>query len=225
MDIELKPRKVARFLLVLAVGFTLAHIAEQLAEIHLGRTFGLFLFDLDQEQSIPRLYSAVMLLLCSGLLLTIAVAKKGDNIHSFVYWLGLALIFLFLAIAENTAIHESLAAPIRSALKMSKIQFYAWAYGILLVIFPVVYLKFLLSLPRRTMLLLAVGSFAFVAGAFGLDLVVAYLGNSFGHQTVAYIGLATLEGVLEMAGIVVFVYALLLYMSSELKWIRVRIAE
>ena len=63
------------------------------------------------------------------------------------------------------------------------------------------------------------------AGAFGLDLVVAYVGNSCGHHTVAYIGLATVEEVLEMAGIIGFVYALLLYMSSELKWIRVRIAE
>ncbi len=225
MDIELKPKKVARFLLVLVVGFTLAHIAGQLAEIHLGRTFGLFLFDPDREQSIPRFYSAVMLLLCSGLLLTIAVAKKEDNTRNFLCWLGLALIFLFLAITKNAAIHENLAAPIRSAFNMSKIQFYAWAYGIVVVIFPVVYLKFLLSLPRRTMLLLAIGGSAFVAGAFGLDLVVAYLGNSIGHHTVAYIGLATLEEVLEMAGIIVFVYALLSYMSSELKWIRVRIAE
>ena len=75
------------------------------------------------------------------------------------------------------------------------------------------------------MLLFAIGGSAFVAGAFGFDLVVAYLGNSLGHHTVAYIGLATVEEVLEMAGIIVFVYALLSYMSSELKWIRVRIAE
>lgn len=225
MDIELKPKKAARFLLVLAIGFTLAHIAGQLAEVHLGRTFGLFLFDLDREQSIPRFYSAVTLLLCSGLLLIIAVAKKRDDTRSFLYWLGLALIFLYFAIAENTAIHETVAAPIRSAINISKIQFYAWVYGISLIIFPAVYLRFLLSLPRRTMLLFAIGGSVFVAGAFGLDLVAAYLGNSSGHHTVAYIGFATAEEVLEMAGIIVFVYALLLYMSAELKWIRVRIAE
>ncbi len=225
MDILLKPMKVARFLLVLAVGFTLAHIAGQLAEILLGRTFGLFIFGLDREQSIPRFYSAVMLLLCSGLLLTIAVAKKGDNTRSFLYWLGLALIFLFLSITQNTAIHEILAGPIRSVLHMSKIQFYAWAYGIVVVLFPVVYLKFFLSLPRRTMFLIFIGGSAFVMGAFGLDLVAAYLGHLLGLDTLVYIGLATLEEVLQMGGIIVFVYTLLLYMSSELKWIRVRIAE
>ncbi len=105
MDIELEPKQVARFLLVLAAGLTLAHIAGQVTEIHMGRTFGLLLFDFDREPSIPRFYSAVMLLVCSGLLLTIAVAKKGDNAHSFPYWSGLALIFLCLAITKDTSIH------------------------------------------------------------------------------------------------------------------------
>jgi len=75
------------------------------------------------------------------------------------------------------------------------------------------------------MLLFAIGGFVFITGAFGLDLVVAYLGNSISHYSVAYISLATLEAVLEMAGVIVFVYALLLYMSSEFKWIRVKISE
>ena len=147
MDIELKPSKVARFLLVLAVCFTLAQIVGQLFEIQLGRTFLLFLFNLDREQSVLRYYSTVTLLLCSGLLLTIAVSKKGDNTHCFLYWLGLSLIFLCLAITKNTAIHENLATPIRLVLNMSKIQFYTWAYGIVAIIFPLLYLKFLLSLP------------------------------------------------------------------------------
>jgi len=53
----LKPWKVARFLFIIVVCFTLAHIAGQLAEIYLGRTFGLFLSELDREQSIPKFFS------------------------------------------------------------------------------------------------------------------------------------------------------------------------
>ena len=75
------------------------------------------------------------------------------------------------------------------------------------------------------MLLLAIGGSAFIVGAFGLDFVVAYLGKSLDHHTMVYITLATFEDVLEMVGIVIIVYALLLYMSSELKWIRVRLAD
>lgn len=225
MDIEVKPGKVARFLLVLAVGFTLAHIAGQLAEVRPGGTFGLFLFDPSRAQSIPRFYSAITLLLCSGLFSTIAVAKKGDGTRSFLYWLGLALIFLFLAITKITAVHESLSAPLRSIFNISKIQFYVYTYGIVLLVLPVFYLKFLLNLPRRIMLLLFIGGSTFIMGAFGLDLVVAYLGKSIDHHTMTYIGLTSLEELTEMSGVILLVYALLSYMSSELKWIRVKIVE
>jgi hypothetical protein len=224
MDIELKPKKVAQFLLALAFCFILAHLAGQLAEINLGSTFGLSVFNPEEERSIPRFYSSVLLLLCSVLLLIIAMRNKEESPRNFLYWLGLAPFFLFLAITENTALHESLATPIRSALNVSKIQFYAWIYGILVIILPALYLKFFLGLPRKTMILFIIGGSTFIAGAFALDLVVAYLGKSSGHHTAAYIGLATLEAVFEMVGIIIFVYALLCYMHAELKWIRVRIS-
>ena len=75
------------------------------------------------------------------------------------------------------------------------------------------------------MLLLAIGGFTFMVGAFGLDLLVAYVGRSMDHHTLAYIGLVTLEDVLETGGVIVFVYGLLSYMSSELKWIGIRFTE
>lgn len=224
MDIQLKPGKVAQFLLILSVGLILAGNAGQLVETRQG-IFWLFSGDSNQELAILRFYSAVTLLLCSGLLFIIAVAKKGENNNGFLYWLVLAIIFIFLAITKETALHESLAAPIRSALNMSKIQFYAWAYGIVVVIFPALYLKFLLSLPRRTMLLLILGGTVFILGAFGLDLIAVYLGQLIDHRTVAYICLAALEDTLEAGGIIIIVYELLSYMGSELKWIGVRIAE
>jgi hypothetical protein len=225
LDIELQPQKVSRFLLVLVAGFTLAHIAGQYVEIHLGHTYGLFLFNLEREQSIPRFYSAVMLLSCSGLLLIIAISKKGIYSPGFRYWLGLVFVFLCLAIIKITSIHEYLAVAFQSVLNITRFQFYAWSYGILLVIFPMVYLKFLLSLPRETKFLMIIAGFIFIAGAFGLDLIGKYFGNSINHHTIAYISLATLEEVLEMVGIIVFMYSLLSYISLEFKWIRVGITK
>jgi hypothetical protein len=225
MEIDLKPWKVTRLLIAIAVGMALTHIVGQLSDVYQGRTSVLFLFDLGREQSIPRFYSSVMLLLCSCLILTIAVAKKGDNTYNFIYWLGLVLMFLFLAMTKSIAIHENIATLMRSALGVSKIKFYAWVYSIVVVLFTIAYLKFFFSLPRRVMLLFVIGGSAFVAGAFGLDLVVAYLGQSLDRHTGVYIGLATLEELLEMGGIIIFVYTFLLYMSLELKRIVVRVAE
>ena len=121
--------------------------------------------------------------------------------------------------------HEYLALQIRSALNLSKIQFYAWVYGIVGVISPVLCLRFLLSLPRRIGFLLVIGGSAFVLGAFGIDLVIAYLGKSIDHDTMAYIGMATFEELMEMGGIIVLVYTLLSYMGSEQESIGVKIAK
>ena len=225
MDIDLKLRKVIRVLLVISVSFILLHVAGYFFEIHVGHTFGLFIFDPNREQSIPKFYSSVVLLMCSGLLSIIAAAKKGDILHSHLYLLGLAIIFFFFAIAKNSSIHEYLVAPIQTALNMSKFQIYVWLYGIMAVMFPVLYLKFFLSLPRKAKILLAVGGITFMIGAFGFDLVVAYAGRLIDHQSVTYLGLAALEDILEMGGIIIFVYGLLLYMSLELKWVRVKIIE
>jgi hypothetical protein len=221
MDIKLQPRKVVKFLIVLSVAFTLAHIAEQLAESTLGRTFGLYLFDLEQEQSLPRFFSAVMLLLCSVLIFTIAASEKREPRRRYLHWIGLALIFLLLAITKVTVIHEKLGLLIRAALKITETQFDAWAYSILVILLMVLYLGFLLSLPRRIIALLVVGGIIFVLGAFGLDLI----GASFDTQTISYKILAILEEILEMAGTIIFVYTFLVYLSTERHGVRLVIEK
>jgi hypothetical protein len=201
-------------------GFTLAHLALQFVAIYLETTSGLAHFELELEQSIQRFFSAVTLLLCSSLFLIIAMVKKKNITNYFLYWLGLVLIF-FLPITKMTASHENIPEPIRSALHQSRIQFYAWVYGIVAIIFPVLILKFHLDLPKRSIFLLVISGFTFFAAAFGYDLIVVYLGKSIDHHTLVYIGLAILEDVLEMYGIIVLVYELLSCMRSELKGIGV----
>jgi len=233
MDITLQPTRVARTLLALAFSFTLAHIAGRVAEITLGRTYGLFLFDADGKLTVSRFCFAVMLLLCAGLLLTIAKAGKDHHLYHSPYWSGLALIFLGLAIAEATAITERLDAPIWEALGMSRASFYVWVCGFVVALLGA-YLRFLLGLPRGTQLLFVAGAAMFAAGALGIDYVIAILGNPLGVQSVGGIPLATLEGLLEMAGLeellemvgtAIFADALLRYISSAYGWIRVQIPE
>ena len=154
--------------------FTLAHLALQFVAIYLETTSGLSLYELELEQSIQRFFSAVTLLLCSSLFLIIAMVKKNIT-NYFLYWLGLVLIF-FLPITKMTASHENIPELIRSALHQSRIQFYAWVYGIVAIIFPVLILKFHLDLPKRSIFLLVISGFTFFAAAFGYDLIVVYLG-------------------------------------------------
>jgi hypothetical protein len=225
MDIELQPKKVVLFLLVFDVGFILALIVAQLSEMYLGRTYGLFLLDIDREQSIARFYSASTLLLCSILCLVIAVHQKRDKKYNYSYWFGLAIIFLGLTMVEYTGIHRYLEVHLQSTLSISRIQLYVGIFAILLTIFLVAYLRFLFSLPKTTMVLFVASGLIFVTGAFGPDFLEAWLGSLITSHNVLHISLHALEDALRMVGIVIFIYALLLYISSEVKCIRFNIVD
>ena len=132
MDIVLKPKSVVRFFVLIIICLSLAHIARYLLLFYFGRSYGLYLFDLDEERNIPTLYASITLLFCSVLLSIIAFARKNGSMSAFLQWLGLAGIFLFLSIDEAVIIHEHLIDPIRSTLNTSGFLYFAWLipYGI-----------------------------------------------------------------------------------------------
>jgi hypothetical protein len=124
------------------------------------------LFDLDREQNVPTLYSSATLLLSAGLLAMIAIARKRQKKGDSLYWVGLAIIFLFLSVDETAGLHERLIKPLRSGLHTSGILFYAWVipYGIFLIAMVLVYLRFLFSLAVRFRYLIVFAGILYVAG-------------------------------------------------------------
>jgi hypothetical protein len=214
MQIKLRARRVTATLLAVLAFLTLAHLAGKVLDVRFDHSFVLSIFELDGEHSIPRFFASGILLLSALLLFAVACATKQARGYGQLYWLGLALIFCYLAIDKNVAIHEALASSLRLRLGLSKLEFYAWSYGIVAVLLPLVYFRVLIMLPRQTTRLFVLGGVLFLFGAFGLDLVVAYLGQTINRAGAVYIGLATLEEVLEMGGVIVFIYALLSYLAS-----------
>lgn len=225
MPIQISPRKAALVMAWIAAGFSLAHIAGKLAEACLGRSFGLYFFDLDQENTLPRFFSAALLLLCSGLMAVIAMGSKGGPCRVRLGWIGLALIFLGLAVTKDTGIHEDLAARLRSGLNLADFQFYAWGYGSLMVVFCAAYARFFIELPRKTSLLMAAGIVGLMLGEFGLDLWEEYLEEFISHQSFAYIALSTVEEMVELAGLIVLVYALMRHISLRHNGLLLRLGQ
>ena len=148
---------------LIAIGLIGNHIGLRFMELYLGHdcASGLFrlycrMFTVNAEGMIPTMYSTVALLFCSTLLTIIALSKKKTSAKYFPHWLGLALIFLFLAMDEALEIHEQFGGPVRSALDItSGLLYFAWVipYGFALFIFLAAYLKFITELPARTRLL------------------------------------------------------------------------
>lgn len=228
MDIILEPKRITKFFTFFVVLFTVLHILGQCIAFSLGRD-GIAepfirLLNLDVERSIPTFFSSMMLLASSFFLFIITSALRKDG-KSYLYWFGLSLIFLFLSLDESLMIHEGLIEKLRTQLDTSGFLYFAWVipYAAGLIIFLLVYIRFLINLPYRTRLLFIIAGIVYVSGAMGLELIGGKYYELYGDQSLSFTILFTIEEILEMAGVVVFIYALTSYMDSELKCSRFRI--
>ena len=187
------------------------------------------LFDLKREGNIPTFFSASTLLLCSALLAIIAFAKKKEDAPYRLHWKALSVIFLSLSLDEAAELHEMTIKPLRSALNASGFLHYTWV--ILGIVFSLIvvlaYLRFLADLPRKTRNLFLVAGALFIGAALGMEMISGYYFSSYGSQPLPLsplcnfrLNLAKLwavEELLEMLGIVVFIYALMSYISLHVK--------
>ncbi|MFC4872328.1 multidrug transporter [Negadavirga shengliensis] len=172
-------------------------------------------FDFNQEANIPAFYSAIMLLVSSVLLflITYIEKKRGDK---YLPWLGLALLFLFLSLDEATEIHEALIGFTRKHLNTSGYFHYAWIipYGAALIVMILIYLPFFLRLPRKVFRLFVLSGAIFVTGAIGFEMLGGKVIEEQGF-TVEYAIYYTFEELLEMVGVVIFIFTLLGYIASH----------
>jgi hypothetical protein len=91
--------------------------------------------------------------------------------------------------------------------------YFAWVIpGILVVaLLSIAYLRFLGHLPLLTRLRLILSGSIYVAGALGMELVGGYVADYHPNQSVMRGALSTIEEFLEMSGIVLLIYTLLIY--------------
>jgi hypothetical protein len=229
MEIILKPRRITGILSVIVLLLTLAHIGGQFSTYYLGydRIFGLIpMFNLNSEENIPAYFSTLMLLFSSILLAVIACAVKKSGAAYFYHWLGLSLIFLFLSMDESLSFHESMTVPLRKALNTSGILFYAWVipYSLAILVLVILYLKFFISLPAKTRNQFIIAAVLYIVGVIVIELMGGRIDEQIGRHNATYAVYSTTEEVLEMGGIVVFIYALMSYISAEFNDLRLRIS-
>jgi len=230
MTLVISPKKLSQILTLVVLCLTLASIAGQYSTYFLGhaRLKGLVrLFDLDDENNIPTWYSSSALLLCSILLATIAFAKKRDGARYVFHWTVLSIIFLFLSLDEAASVHESINEPLRAALDAGPVLYHTWVIlgAAVVLAIVVVYWRFLSDLPSPTRRLFLTAGIMYVGGALGVELLGGWYSALYGKKNIMYVMIATVEEFFEMQGIVVFIYALMSYMSLNIKEVRVRIGD
>lgn len=206
-----------------------AHLLSLFVKHSLGhpRAYGFVpLFNLDHERNIPTFFSALMLTGCAFLLWLISTAQRRSG-GAWRLWYGLMGIFAFLAVDESVSIHERLIRPIRETLDVSGAFHFAWVipYGFAVLIVGALYLRFLLSVGKRTAWLFVASGSVYVSGALGLELVSGYIASSVGIGTAPYVIATTIEELLEMLGLALFAFALIEYMEIRFERIVVSIGR
>lgn len=171
------------------------------------------------DANVPTWYSSFALLLCSLLLAIVARAKKLARARYTLQWKVLSAIFLYLSIDEVAMIHEHINIMLGFSINRTGSLHYGWVlFGIpLTLIFVLSYLKFLAHLPSKTRLLFFVAGAIFVSGALGAEMFAARQDELYGMENMTYATITAVEEFCEMFGVVVFIYALLSYMNSNLK--------
>ena len=170
-----------------------------------------FVFNVGSDQSIPTHFAVSAWLVSAGLALKLS-RKTGNAATVQRGWKIIAYVSLFLSVDELAMFHERLTGPFRRFFGTEGYLWYAWVipYGIGVIIIFLVLTKFLLSQPRKIGGLLILSGVIFVAGAVGFEMVGADMVFRGEEKGIPYRLIFTIEETLEMVGVSVFIYTLLL---------------
>lgn len=222
---------IIRTLVWITTLLLVASVAGQLVKHVLGYDVALGfvrLFYLDAEANIPTLFSTILLLLASLLLALIAVFKKVCQDAFRRHWTFLSFILLYMAIDEASEVHEMLNRlgwRITGQKRTGGIFHYGWVmFGMAMAAAVALsYLKFFLHLPGRTKIQLITAAVTFLGGALGVEILEGFYSASHGGENnLGMSMLVTVEEGLEMAGVIIFINALLAYIHSCQTEVRLR---
>lgn len=173
-------------------------------------------FDVNAENNVPTYFSSFLLLTAAALLAVIAYAQTPASSYRW-HWIGLVIIFLFFSLDETASLHERLAQPLRSTLETGGLLYYAWVIpGIaFILLFGLAYFRFWFRLPARSRRLFMLAGIIYISGALGLELVGGWYVDLYERDFI-YALLTIVEETLEMAGVAVFIYALLTYIGQHI---------
>lgn len=179
------------------------------------------------KKNIPTAYSFLILVICSVLLAIIALIHNKNRDRYRKHWKGLSIIFFILAMDEFCSIHELATHITRHTFKTTGLFYFAWVIPgmAFLSIFVFAYLKFVLSLPNKIKLGFIVSGTIFVSGAIGMELIGGSFFESYGPDNLIYMMIATFEEMLEMSGIIIFIYSLLEYIKTYIRSCNILISD
>lgn len=229
--ILLNPRKIIVLLAAFAALLILASISGELMNQILpwDQQIDRYIkkFALDSEFNFPTYFSSFTLLFSALLLAVIAGIKQRSKDSYTLHWAFLAIICLFMSLDESVTLHELFIKLFRSAYNPTGVLYFAWVIIAIpfVIIIAVAYRKFTLHLPTTSRILFLTAAALYLTGAIGLEMVGGWFFSMNGGQTLSYIFVSSIEEILEIAGILTLIHALLRYIGSHFTEVRFRLSD
>lgn len=216
-----RPRPVLQVMLAVLAALAGAHlifvvVLPRILGMH--REFGGLhrFFHMGREANLPTYWSALVLLTAGILLLLIAGDARRAARPYVAHWFVLGCGFVYLSFDEAAQIHEGVIAMmwLHFFERGEGIWYYVWYVPMIpvLLVLLIAYTRFLRHLPLRYMVQFLFAAGLFLGGAVGMDMVEAQLDYT-GRTN--WIDVSQLiEESMEIAGVTVFIHALLSYLAG-----------
>jgi uncharacterized membrane protein len=172
------------------------------------------MFDLDMEANVPATFGALLLLLAAGLVALHALGEHLRDGRDRYRWTLLAVVLLAMTVDEVIGLHERLTEPVRALLGADspRLLHFAWVVpgAAFVAALAWSFRGFLQRLPGLVRPRVYLAAALFVGGALGVEMLGGYYAALHSTGTFFYKAvLVSIEEGLEMAGMLVFVDAML----------------
>ncbi|KZL22033.1 hypothetical protein PsAD2_00058 [Pseudovibrio axinellae] len=172
---------------------------------------------LDHETNLGAWFSSMVMLCIAGLAAIHSILERhSSKPQNWLYWMGLAVGFLYMSVDENIGIHEITISPLRTTFNLTGALYFAWVIpgAILVCTFGLVYLRFLWRLPRKFTVLFMISGSIYLGGALGFEMLSAGYAGSEGFESLGYKIFYIVEETFELIGLTTFLSALLAYLGE-----------
>lgn len=215
-------KKASQILFIITSLLIIASVAGQVMKYIFGHptVYGLVdLFNVNREQNIPTLFSVLLLITSSVLLSLIFYLHRKQVAGLKMYWATLAIGFVYMAIDEFTQLHESVGISFIPLIGDHSHGFLYFSWVIpamaLMIFLAIFYTSFLFKLPKTTRINFIIAGIIYLTGLLGIEMLGGYYYELHAGENLTYSLITTLEESLEMLGLILFIRALLDYLSAH----------
>ena len=226
--LQFTPKKIAFWLIAIVAFLLLANLVSVYFKFVLGRDYGFTrTFYFNTEANIPSFYSSLSILISAVLLFFIGNLKIEEDKWQGRCWKLLGYIFVFLAADEFISIHEALTGMTRRLTGDGGGYLnYAWVipYVLLFGIIFIFLVRFFFKLPTFLKFQFTVAGVVFLTGAVIMEVFGGRYAFLHGTTGLTYALFVTGEELLEMLGIIFFIFSLSKYYINQLASHRLKLS-